>query len=150
MATANFNTEIYSSRSKGETKLYVLDDIIDKDFDGPYAYTLNSNEVPEGVVILVPQNRVNPSILSIPPNLTFDLEITVYDEGKVNVATATTNVTVEPDLFIEEINKFLNNQNLQQNLSNTKSDWVDIIKRNTKENADNGIKYPGDAAVNPG
>jgi len=135
MAIANFNIPIYSSRNEGETKLYVLDNVIDKDFEGPYGYSLNRDEVPVGVVILVPRNRIDPYVLSIPSNLIFDLEITVFDDEKINVAKANTKVTLEPSSpFDEEKNKFLENENLQQNLDNTKEEWSSIISRSAPNN----------------
>jgi hypothetical protein len=127
MPTANFNTTIYSSKIENEEKFYSLDDVIDKDFEGPYRYTLNSDEVPVGT------NIKDGNTLIIPPNATFNLDIVVTDTDKINVATANTEVILEPSPFEVELQSFLDNSNLQQNLSTTKSDWTTIINRNTND-----------------
>ena len=50
VATATFNTKIVSPDGLGEFKeyFYILDDVITKNFEGPYNYSYNSNEVPAG------------------------------------------------------------------------------------------------------
>jgi hypothetical protein len=140
---AEFNTEILSSRQDGKELSYNLDDVIDKNFEGPYGYTLNINDVPIGVSIK------DDNTLIIPSNVEFRLEITVYDEGRINVTKVGTDVVLEPDPFIENKNKFLENQSLQEKFISTKNDWVNIINRGTNEKLDDGIKYPGDDVVRP-
>ena len=134
MVSANFNTEILSSRQDGKELSYNLDDVIDKDFEGPYGYTFNSGETPIGVSI------EGGNTLIIPSNVEFTLEITVSDEGKINVATAITDVVLEPDKFNDALQSFLNNPNLQQNLSNTKNDWTNIINRNNGNNPEEPVR----------
>jgi hypothetical protein len=133
---AEFNTEILSSRQDGKELSYNLDMVIDKNFEGPYLYWVDTEKLPVGV-------GIKDGILVIPSNVEFGLHVTVSDEGKVNVANAYTEVVLEPDAFIEEITKLLNNQTLQEKFSNTKNDWAKIINRGTNERVDDGIKYPG-------
>jgi hypothetical protein len=133
---AEFNTEILSSRQDGKELSYNLDMVIDKNFEGPYLYWVDTEKLPVGV-------GIKDGILVIPSNVEFGLHVTVSDEGRVNVANAYTEVVLEPDAFIEEITKLLNNQTLQEKFSNTKNDWAKIINRGTNEKVDDGIKYPG-------
>jgi hypothetical protein len=141
---AEFNTEILSSRQDGKELSYNLDMVIDKNFEGPYNYTLdNGSKVPIGVSIK------DDNTLIIPSNVEFRLVVTVYDEGKINVTKVGTDVVLEPDPFIEEITKLLNNKTLQEKFSNTKNDWAKIINRGTNEKVDDGIIYPGDDLVKP-
>ena len=136
MARANFNTEILSSTEKGEELSYNLDNVIDKDFEGPYLYEIG--KAPFGVNI----NERN--ILIIPNNLEFDLEIKVYNNDKKNPieAIANTKVVLKSDPFTEAKNKFLENDILLRNLDETKKDWVNIINRSTDKKDDGDVKNP--------
>jgi hypothetical protein len=127
-ATAEFNTEILSSRQNGKELSYNLNDVIDKNFEGPYLYE-TSGLLPAGVRI----EGGKGNILIIPSNVEFELVIVVSDGGEMNVANATTGVVLEPDPFIEEKNKFLENGNVQQKLNATKNEWTNIINRNPKK-----------------
>jgi hypothetical protein len=126
MATATFNTIITSSKSTDKT--YNLDEVITKDFKGPYLYNLQDG-IPIGTIIN------NGNILTIPPNVEFELVIFV------NETEAVTNVTLESSSSFNDVKeKFLNNPNLQKNLSYTKNQWSNIINRNTNDKVDDGIK----------
>jgi hypothetical protein len=127
MATATFNTPIYSSRNGGNDKIYNLDEVITKNFRGPYVYNLNDRP-PMGVSIK------DGNILNIPPNVEFELVIFV------NETEAVTNVTLDPSSFNDVKETFLKNKNLEQNLSNTKNEWSKIINRNANNKVDNDIK----------
>jgi hypothetical protein len=130
---AEFNTEILSPRQEGKELSYNLNDVIDKNFEGPYLYEI-SGFLPDGVGI------EGGNTLIIPSNVEFELVIVVSDGGEVNVAIATTGVVLEPDPFIEEKNKFLENGNVQQKLSVTKNEWTNIINRGTNEKVDDVVR----------
>lgn len=132
-ATAEFNTKILSPRQEGKVLSYNLDEVIDKDFDGPYLYTVNVEEVPSGV-------NVKDGILTIPANVEFELVVVVSDEGKINIAEAITDVVLESDKFSDALQSFLNNENLQQNLNATKEEWSNIINRNNGNNPEEPVR----------
>jgi hypothetical protein len=165
---ANFNTEILSSNSNeqavsdSDNREYVLDRVINKDFEGPYKYNfLRSTkeiigipengfvgvEFPKGLEII--ENVEGQQVLSVGPNIEFELSIIVEGRDEKR-AIATTMITIEgkPN-FSKEITKLLNNQTLQEKFSNTKNDWAKIINRGTNEKVDDGIIYPGDDLVKP-
>ena len=138
MANANFNTEILSSTKKGEELSYNLDNVIDKDFIGPYFYDLGS--VPFGV-------NVNRNTLIIPPNLEFDLTVKVYNENDKPIeAVANTKVVLDKISFDKEKEKFLENESLVKNLSETKGEWAKIINRSTDKKVDGDVKTPDTVA----
>jgi len=89
MASANFNTEIVSSDSNGRVRSYSLDNVISKDFDGPYDYNFNT-EVPDGI-------SLEGNKLSISPNVEFELSIVVTQSGvgDPDFAVATTMIKIE-------------------------------------------------------
>jgi hypothetical protein len=148
MATANFKTPIYSSRNEGESKTYILDDVITKDFSGPYIYQFQDEVVPKGFNIFVDRETLK-DVLLVPSGFdNYILSIGTYNENK-EFAVATTNVILEPSPFEDALQSFLENPNLQQNLSTTKNDWAKIINRGTNEKVDDGIKYPGGDVVKP-
>lgn len=139
MATANFNTPIYSSRNEGEFKTYILDDVITKDFSGPYIYQFQDEVVPEGFNIFVDKETLK-DVLLVPSGFdNYILSIGTYNENK-EFAVATTNVILEPSPFDDALQSFLANPNLQQNLSSAKNDWTNIINRNANEKLDDVIK----------
>jgi hypothetical protein len=89
MASANFNREIVSSDSNGGTRSYSLNEVISKDFEGPYDYNFNT-EVPDGI-------SLEGVKLSISPNVEFELSIVVTQSGfdDPDFAIATTMITIE-------------------------------------------------------
>lgn len=126
MASANFNTEILSSNSEKKIE-YNLDDVIDKDFEGPYRYTLNSDEVPIGVSI-IQNGETFQWFLAIPPKVTFKLVITVTNNDKSIVVEASTIVTIDGvPSFLNEVNKFIENPNYTQNKEQVAGNWSTII-----------------------
>jgi hypothetical protein len=180
---AEFNTEILSSSSNeqeasnSDNREYVLDEVINKNFEGPYKYEFlrSAGEVidfpengavgiafPRGLEII--ENMEGQQVLSVGPNIEFELSIIVssgdigleeiivdgVDLKRKTSAIATTMITIEgkPN-FSKEITKLLNNQSLQEKFISTKNDWVNIINRGTNEKLDDGIKYPGDDVVRP-
>jgi hypothetical protein len=162
---ANFNTEIVSSALGGKTREYVLDEVIEKNFEGPYNYKFFRSDVasvdfaendfvgidfPKGLEII--ENINGEQILYVGPNIEFELSIFVGSRNEMNErgAIATTMITIDgkPN-FSNEITKLLNNQTLQEKFSNTKNDWTNIINRSTNEKVDDGIIYPGDDLVKP-
>jgi hypothetical protein len=149
---ANFNAEIVSSSLGGKTREYVLDEVIDKNFEGPYKYNFFRSDVanvdfakndfvsidfPKGLEII--ENNKGQQVLSVDPNIEFELSIIVGNRNEIG-AIATTTITIEgkPN-FSNEITKLLNNQTVQEKFSNTKNDWAKIINRGTNENVDDGI-----------
>jgi hypothetical protein len=139
MARADFNTEILSSTKKGEELTYNLDNVIDKDFEGPYLYEIG--KAPFGVNI----NKDN--TLIIPPNLEFDLAVKVYNENDKPIeAVANTKVVLNKISFDKEKEKFLKNESLVKNLSETKGDWAKIINRSTDKKVDGDVKTPDTAS----
>jgi hypothetical protein len=157
---ANFNTKILSSSSNEQMVLdsdireYVLDEVIDKNFPGPYNYEFFRSDVasvdftdngavgiafPRGLEII--ENMEGQQVLLVGPNIEFELSIFVGNRNEMNErgAIATTMITIDgkPN-FSNEITKLLNNQTLQEKFSNTKNDWAKIINRNN----DNDPKEP--------
>jgi hypothetical protein len=158
---ANFNTKILSSSSNEQMVLdsdireYVLDEVIDKNFPGPYKYDFFRSDVasvdfpengavgiafPRGLEII--ENMEGQQVLLVGPNIEFELSIFVGNRARIE-AIATTMITIDEKIsFSNEITKLLNNQTLQEKFSNTKNDWAKIINRDTNEKVDDGIKYP--------
>ena len=124
MATATFNTPIYSpNNQQGGTLIYTLDSVIDKDFEGPYSYTLKNS--PEGVTI-----EINPKdgtyYMVIQPLVSGLLSVIVrgFDVG----SEAITEIMVMPTvIYSEELKKLTDNKNYQQNLRTTKNNWPIIV-----------------------
>ena len=165
---AEFNTEIISSSSNEQMVLdsdireYVLDEVIDKNFPGPYKYEFFRGDVasvdfaendfvgidfPKGLEII--ENMEGQQVLLVGPNIEFELSIFVVNRARIE-AIATTMITIDEKIsFSNEITKLLNNQTLQEKFSNTKNDWAKIINRGTNEKVDDGIIYPGDDVVRP-
>jgi predicted transcriptional regulator len=122
MASANFNTQILSSNYEKQNTEYFLDDVITKGFNGPYSYSF-TNEVPNGV-------SLNGDILTIAERLTFVLSITVNAGDKNNPISviATTNVTIDTTKdYAKEVEILLDNPNMTQKVTDTKSNWASII-----------------------
>jgi hypothetical protein len=129
MASANFNTEIVSSDSNGRVRGYSLDNVISKDFDGPYDYNFNT-EVPDGI-------SLKGDKLSISPNVEFELSIVVTQSGvgDPDFAVATTMITIEgkPN-FSNEITKFFDNENYIKNKEELVANWSSIISERILNN----------------
>jgi hypothetical protein len=125
MVSANFNTEIVSSNSNNKKMKYLLDDVISKDFAGPYNYNFNT-EVPDGISI---EPNVEGDVLVIFPNIEFELSIVVGNRNE-SVAIATTIITIEgrPN-FKNEIVKFFESENYTQKNENTIQVWAEIISK---------------------
>jgi len=122
MASANFNKQILSSNYKKQNTEYFLDDVITKDFNGPYSYRF-TNEVPNGVTL-------NGDMLTIAERLTFVLSITVNARDKNNPtsAIATTNVTIDTTKdYAKEVEILLGNPGITQKVTDTKNKWTSII-----------------------
>jgi hypothetical protein len=124
MASANFNTQILSSNYERQNTIYFLDDVITKGFNGPYSYSFTDEaQVPKGV-------SLDRGSLTIAEKLTFVLSITVYGGGKINPisAIATTNVTIDTTKdYAKEVEILLDNPNMTQKVTDTKSNWTSII-----------------------
>lgn len=127
---ATFNTKIISSKSS--EKLYNLDEVIDKDFEGPYKYMLNS-ETPGNV-------KIDGNTLSIPSNVEFELSLFVTNSLPSNsyLAIVSTNIVVSFN-FDDVKDSFINNENLTQNLNATKQEWSKIINRNNNDKTEKPI-----------
>jgi hypothetical protein len=123
MASANFNTQILSSNYERQNTEYFLDDVITKDFNGPYSYSF-TNEVPNGVTL-------NGDMLTIAERLTFVLSITVNARDKKNnpiSVIATTNVTIDTTKdYAKEVEILLDNPGITQKVTDTKNNWTSII-----------------------
>jgi hypothetical protein len=123
MASANFNKQILSSNYKKQNTEYFLDDVITKDFNGPYSYSF-TNEVPNGVTL-------NGDMLTIAERLTFVLSITVNARDKKNnpiSVIATTNVTIDTTKdYAKEVEILLDNPGITQKVTDTKNKWTSII-----------------------
>lgn len=122
MASANFNTKILSSNYEKQNTEYFLDDVITKDFNGPYSYSF-TNEVPNGVTL-------DGDMLTIAERLTFVLSITVNagDENNPTSAIATTNVTIDTTKdYAKEVEILLDNPGITQKVTDTKNNWTSII-----------------------
>jgi len=122
MASANSNTQIITSNYEKQNTEYFLDDVITKGFNGPYSYSF-TNEVPNGV-------SLNGDILTIAERLTFVLSITVNAGDKNNPISviATTNVTIDTTKdYAKEVEILLDNPNMTQKVTDTKSNWASII-----------------------
>jgi hypothetical protein len=127
MASANFNTEIVSSDSNGRVRGYSLDNVISKDFDGPYDYNFNT-EVPDGI-------SLEGNKLSISPNIEFELSIIVSALESETSAIATTMITIDgkPN-FSKEITKFFDNENYIKNKEELVANWSSIISERILNN----------------
>jgi hypothetical protein len=157
---AEFNTDIISSSSNeqavsdSDNREYVLDEVINKNFEGPYKYEFLRSagevigipengfvgvEFPKGLEII--ENMEGQQVLSVGPNIEFELSIIVSALESETSAIATTMITIEgkPN-FSKEITKFLENGNLQQNLSSTKNEWTNIINRSTNDGLDGPVR----------
>jgi hypothetical protein len=157
---AEFNTEIISSSSNeqavsdSDNREYVLDEVINKNFEGPYKYEFLRSagevigipengfvgvEFPKGLEII--ENMKGQQVLSVGSNIEFELSIIVSTLESETSAIATTMITIEgkPN-FSKEITKFLENGNLQQNLSSTKNEWTNIINRSTNDGLDGPVR----------
>jgi hypothetical protein len=145
---ANFNTEILSSSSNEQMVLdsdireYVLDEVIDKNFPGPYKYEFFRSDVasvdfpengvvgidfPKGLEII--KNMEGQQVLSVGPNIEFELSIIVGNIAKIE-AIATTMITIDgkPN-FSNEITKFFESENYTQKKNNTIQGWSEIISK---------------------
>lgn len=118
-ANANFNTQIDSSRTEGVTKTYILDDVISKDFEGPYTYTLSKDAEKAGFQI----TNDTQDILNVPYGVNdFNLEIRVVT-GKAE-AIASTIVNLETSGFTDAKEQFFKSENLNSKLTIARDNWV--------------------------
>jgi len=123
MASANFNTQILSSNYEKQGTTYLLDDVITKDFNGPYSYRFTDGDEPNGVTL-------DGDMLTIAERLTFVLSITVNAGDKNNPISviATTNVTVDTTKdYTKEVEILLGNPEMTQKVTDTKNKWTSII-----------------------
>jgi hypothetical protein len=124
---AEFNIKIYSSQNEGVTLSYDLDEIIITDLQGPYTYDLNqAGAYPRGTGI-TRDEQTGKYFLDIPARVEFHLmiDVTSQREGQ---ATAETDVIIATrNTFQEEKEIFSKNENLSQSISNTRSNWGNII-----------------------
>jgi hypothetical protein len=135
MASANFNTEIVSSDSNGRVRSYSLDNVISKDFDGPYDYNFNT-EVPDGISIQI-TNKFGYTLV-ISPNVEFELSIVVTRSGVADpdFAVATTTITIQETPVANFNTEILSSSSNEQAVSDSNiREYVldDVINKNFPE-----------------
>jgi hypothetical protein len=136
---------------------YVLDEVIDKNFPGPYKYEFFRSDVasvdftdngvvgiafPRGLEII--QNMEGQQVLLVGPNIEFELSIFVVNRAKIE-AIATTMITIDEKIsFSNEITKFFESENYTQKKGETAQNWSSIIS----ERISGGDKIDGPIRVN--
>jgi hypothetical protein len=140
MAVATFNTTIYSSPTDG-VNLYILDDVIDKDFDGPYEYSLDENSINNNFEITTGE-EIEQAVLNVPSGFNdFEISVTVSQNlnGKDPISeVATTIVTLSLPTFEDAKQYFFNSENVTTNFNIVKENWTDY----TNTTIENGPKDP--------
>jgi hypothetical protein len=126
MAAATFNTTIYSSQSDGVYKTYILDDVITKDFEGPYEYSLDQNSINNNFEIFTDEETLE-VVLNVPSGFNdFQISVTVSADGKEPIiAVATTIVTLSPPNFEDAKQYFFDSNNVATNFNIVKQNWTD-------------------------
>ena len=141
MAVATFNTTIYSSPTDGVYNSYILDDVIDKDFDGPYEYSLDENSINNNFEITTGE-EIEQAVLNVPSGFNdFEISVTVSQNpnGKDPISeVATTIVTLSLPTFEDAKQYFFNSENVTTNFNIVKQNWTDY----TNTTIENGPKDP--------
>lgn len=124
-ASAQFNTIIYSSSVSGKKLTYILDDVITKDFPGPYVYTI-TNTVPSGVELAV--DGSNNTILVVPDNISSAiLTIMVVNTKDAVSASTSTQIVLAQPTFVDSSKGYSKNAEIAKKIDNTKLSWDSII-----------------------
>ena len=138
MAVATFNTTIYSSPTDG-VNLYILDDVIDKDFDGPYEYSLDENSINNNFEITTGE-EIEQAVLNVPSGFNdFEISVTVSQNPELKdpiSEVATTIVTLSLPTFEDAKQYFFNSENVTTNFNIVKENWTDY----TNTTIENGPK----------
>jgi hypothetical protein len=171
MASANFNTQIVSSSSNEQmvsdldNREYILDEVIDKNFEGPYNYEFFRSDLasvdfpenglvgidfpkndfvgidfPKGLEII--ENMKGQQVLSVGPNIEFELSIFVGSRNGMNEigAIATTMITIEgkPD-FNKIKEEFYEKSNFGQKKEESAQNWVNILSERIPNNEESVV-----------
>jgi hypothetical protein len=140
MAVATFNTTIYSSPTDG-VNLYILDDVIDKDFDGPYEYSLDENSINNNFEITTGE-EIEQAVLNVPSGFNdFEISVTVSQNPELKdpiSEVATTIVILSLPTFEDAKQYFFNSENVTTNFNIVKENWTDY----TNTTIENGPKDP--------
>jgi hypothetical protein len=152
---ANFNTEIVSSALGGKTREYVLDEVIEKNFPGPYNYKFFRSDVasidfaendfvnigfPKGLEII--ENMKGQQVLSVGPNIEFELSIIVGNRNEMieRGAIATTTITIEGKPNFNKIKEeFYEKSNFGQKKEESAKDWSNIISQRTSSGEESAV-----------
>ena len=180
MASANFNREIVSPSSKeqaiydadkeqfvvdGKFNEYVLDEVIEKNFEGPYNYQFFRSDVanvdfaengvvgidftdngvvgigfPKGLEII--ENMKGQQVLSVGPNIEFELSIFVGSRNEMNQksAIATTTITIEGKPNFNKIKEeFYEKSNFGQKKEESAQNWSNIISQRTSSGEESAV-----------
>lgn len=159
MASANFNTEIISSSSNeqmvsdSDNREYVLDEVIDKNFEGPYRYEFLRSDVasvdfaendfvnigfPKGLEII--ENMKGQQVLSVGPNIEFELSIIVSALESETSAIATTTITIEGKPNFNKIKEeFYEKSNFGQKKEESAKDWLKILSERIPNNEESVV-----------
>ena len=178
---ANFNTEIVSPSSKeqaiydadkeqfvvdGKFNEYVLDEVIEKNFEGPYNYQFFRSDVanidfaengvvgidfaengvvgigfPKGLEII--ENMKGQQVLSVGPNIEFELSIFVGSRNEMNQksAIATTTITIEGKPNFNKIKEeFYEKSNFGQKKEESAQNWSNIISQRTSSGEESAVR----------
>ena len=152
MASANFNREIVSSSLGGKTREYVLDEVIDKNFEGPYKYNFFRSDVanvdfaendfvgidfPKGLEII--ENMKGQQVLLVGPNIEFELSIFVDNSAEIG-AIATTMITIEGKPNFNKIKEeFYEKSNFGQKKEESAKDWSNILSKRIPNNEESVV-----------
>ena len=95
-----------------------------------------NREIPKGLRIIVEKGQ---QILSVDPNIEFDLSIVVFGGDKIE-AIATTIITIDgkPN-FSKEITKFFDNENYKKNKEELVGNWSSIISERIPNNEESVV-----------
>jgi len=158
---ANFNTEIISSSSNeqmvsdSDIREYVLDEVIDKNFPGPYNYEFFGSDVasvdfpengavgiafPRGLEII--ENMEGQQVLLVGPNIEFELSIFVGNRNEMNErgAIATTMITIDGKPNFNKIKEeFYEKSNFGQKKEESAKDWLKILSERIPNNEESVV-----------
>jgi hypothetical protein len=139
MAVATFNTTIYSSPTDGVNNIYILDDVITKDFNGPYLYSLDENSINNNFEITTGE-EIEQAVLNVPSGFNdFEISVTVSQTPELKdpiSEVATTIVTLSLPTFEDAKQYFFNSENVTTNFNIVKENWTDY----TNTTIENGPK----------
>lgn len=158
---AEFNTEIISSSSNeqmvsdSDIREYVLDEVIDKNFPGPYNYEFFGSDVasvdfpengavgiafPRGLEII--ENMEGQQVLLVGPNIEFELSIFVGNRNEMNErgAIATTMITIDGKPNFNKIKEeFYEKSNFGQKKEESAKDWLKILSERIPNNEESVV-----------